>query len=84
MTRAKFTCNAVTKRKAWAGAPDNEGFVYDAEFSPVVSGSDENKAFWKASPGGSLKLTTIRADHFQPGQDYYVDFTPVETGTTKE
>lgn len=74
MTRAKFQCTAVTKRKGWSGAP----FVYEAEFSAVMGDSEENKAFFAASPSGNIKLGTVRSDHFEVGKSYYVDFTEAE------
>jgi hypothetical protein len=48
-------------------------------FSPVYSGSDENKAFFRATPSGSIVFQTVNpaAFHqFEVGKEYYVDFTP--------
>jgi len=75
VVRCKFICVAVTKRTPWnRGAP---GFLYDAEFQPVTSGSsEENKAFFEATPSGSLKLATYKEDHFQPGLEYYINIAP--------
>jgi hypothetical protein len=81
MVRAKFQCMSITKRKGWDAIP----FVYDAEFSAVTKHSnpvtreiaDENAAFFAATPAGSVKLSTVRADHFEVGRDYYLEFTPV-------
>lgn len=71
MVRCKFTCTGVTKRKGWPNGPD---FVYDAEFSAVHGqGSEENATFFAATPLGTLKLSTVRADHFEVGRDYYLD-----------
>jgi hypothetical protein len=72
-TRAKFVCNKVSKRLDHTGA-----FFYDAELMAVYSGSEENKTFWKHTPAGNITLSTIRSDHFEPGREYYVDFTLVE------
>lgn len=47
--------------------------------SPVTSGSEENKAFYKWTPGGSIQLETVNteaAKQFEPGVEFYVDFTP--------
>lgn len=71
-TRAKFRCESVTKRKHW---DTTKGCVFDAELVPVMGGSEENKAFWEASPGGSLKLATIKDHGFEPGKEYYLDIT---------
>lgn len=69
-TRAKFTCQSITKMKLWNGE-----LGYMARLIPVVGGSPENDSFYKATPGGSIELQTVREDHFQVGQDYFVDFT---------
>jgi hypothetical protein len=41
----------------------------------------ENTTFWRASPCGELRLGCINMDaaqQFELGQEYFVDFTPVE------
>lgn len=50
-------------------------------FSPVVDGSEENKEFFRYTPGGQFSLYTINlaaAEKFEPGKQYYVDFTAAE------
>ena len=82
MIRCKFTCVSVTKRKAWSGASGE--FVFDAEFQAVTKhntavigeAADENAAFWAATPSGTLKVATVRQDHFEVGRDYFLDLTP--------
>ena len=76
VVRCKFKCVSVTKHTSWNR--DKTGFLYDAEFQPVTSGSEENKAFYEATPAGSLKLATYtyKEDHFQPGVEYYIDIAP--------
>lgn len=59
------------------------GFVYDAQFNVVISGSDENKRFFALTPSGSVTLTTVSEDLFEPGKDYYIDFVPVEPSMEK-
>lgn len=89
MTRCKFTCTSITKRKGFNGHP----FVYDAQFQVVhqtsyrerqshggaadTAAMEDDKPFWAATPSGTINVGTIAADHFQVGADYYVDFTPV-------
>lgn len=77
-TRAKFKCVEITKSEGWdkAQAP----FNYVAKLLPVTSGSPENDAFFLWTPSGSIELKTLRDDHFQVGQFYYVDFTPAALG----
>jgi hypothetical protein len=73
-TRCKFECVSVTKRKGWSG----HAYLYDAEFLAVTSGSDENKAFFAATPSGSLKVATVVSDVFEVGKSYYLDLSEVE------
>ena len=54
------------------------------ELKPVIAkspsypgGSEENAKFWAATPSGTLKVGTVRADHFEVGKDYYLDLTAV-------
>ena len=70
--RCKFFCSGVTK--TW----DNytKRFLYTAEFFAVTDGSPENKAFWAATPSGSLKVCSVLPDAFGPGKEYYIDISP--------
>ena len=73
-TRCKFVCNRVAKAKGWnAETP----FLYEAEFSTVSDGSEENKKFFAATPSGSLKVGTVKVDVFEVGEEYFLDITPV-------
>jgi hypothetical protein len=48
---------------------------------PVTDGSEENKTFWKYTPGGQITLTITNPaamEQFEVGKEYYVDFTPAE------
>lgn len=74
-TRAKFRCNSVT---------DFGGNSRKVALSPVYPGpdaSDEDKAFWTATPSGTLEMqidNPAAAVQFVPGSVYYVDFTLAE------
>lgn len=73
-TRCKFECVSVTKRKGWGGSP----FLHDAEFLAVTDGSEDNKAFWEATPSGKLNVATVKPDVFEVGKFYYLDITPAD------
>jgi hypothetical protein len=50
-------------------------------FNPVYSGSEENKQFFKYTPGGQISLNVVNppvADRFEDGKEYYVDFSPAD------
>lgn len=70
MVRAKFVCQAVT---------NFVGRQAKVTLTPVTGGSEENKSFWAYTPSGQIEMTITNpdaVDHFQPGQEYYVDFSP--------
>lgn len=72
--RAKFVCVGIQDY------PENE--QKNVVFSPVTTGSEENKSFSKYTPGGSVNLVisyeTQAADFFEDGKEYYLDFTKAE------
>ncbi len=74
MTRCKFECVSVTKRKGWGG----HAVLHDAELLAVMSGSDENKAFFAATPSGKLNVATVVPDMFEVGKAYYLDISVAE------
>lgn len=76
--RAKFVVQSVTRTQHWDKA---KGEVQTIKLTPVTSGSDENKAFYDATPGGSIDLQTLNpqaASYFELGKEYYLDFTKTE------
>ncbi|CAH1230733.1 hypothetical protein PAECIP111891_06738 [Paenibacillus allorhizoplanae] len=45
----------------------------------VISGSEENKDFWKYTPAGQIQMSVDNEkaqEQFEVGKEYYVDFTP--------
>jgi len=71
MVRAKFVVSEVTQTV--------EGGKI--KLMPVTSGSPENELFFKWTPFGSIDLGTIKQDaikQFEPGKEFYIDFTPAE------
>lgn len=67
--RAKFRCTQVAH---------NEGGSTNVRLSAVTSGSEENKSFFKSTPYANAELNVLSeeaAATFEPGVEYYVDFT---------
>lgn len=66
--RAKFICEFVKYL----------GDSCEVSLTPVIQGSEENKAFYSATPGGQIRLEVIdveTASQFEAGKEYFVDFT---------
>jgi hypothetical protein len=75
--RAKFKVMTVTDTY---DAERNQR-VAQVSLMPVMSGSAENEAFYRWTPGGNITLGTINeaaAKEFIPGREFYVDFTPAD------
>jgi hypothetical protein len=70
--RAKFICDSVAKKRG-----DRE----EAELLAVTDSMGEDSDFAEASPFGQLEITIDAEDAqdwFEPGQKYYLDFTPAD------
>ena len=80
--RAKFWVQSVKRSQAQSASTPSGGEV---ELLPVYSTdpNHENKAFWEATPSGSIKLWISNPAAFAQfeahlGKEFYVDFTKVE------
>lgn len=74
--RAKFMVQSITKSQHWN--PGSDEHLFEIKMIPVCGGSEENDAFYEASPAGAITLATINqaaAEGFVIGAEYYVDFT---------
>jgi hypothetical protein len=63
MVRCKFVCGYKTENRI--------------SMHPVYSGSEENKKFFAATPGGNIEFYSINPDalaQFEQGKEYYIDF----------
>ena len=70
--RAKFTVTEVT-RKHWGGD--------HVKFGAVYSDNAEDNTFAAATPSASAELNIDNEalkGQFNPGDQFYVDFTPIE------
>lgn len=72
-TRAKFICTGIQR---------HDGGDINVSMSVVTDGSEENKAFNDATPGGHLNLHIAAGkeaqNNFEEGKTYFVDFTPAD------
>lgn len=60
--------------------PQNSGGRY-LHFAPVYTGSDENREFFKSTPGGVVQFNLVNeaaASNFEVGKEYYLDFSPAQ------
>lgn len=75
--RAKFRCNTEIHKK-WG--PDDSQVARSYEFMAVYDPAvPEDQRYAKASPSGSLTIQVDNPDvTFQPGRQYYLDFTPAD------
>ena len=75
--RAKFKVISITRQAGWSGVKE----LQSIKMQPVSSGSEENKAFYAATPSGSIDLSVVPeavGRQFDIGQEFYVDFTPAD------
>lgn len=73
----KFRFTAMRTAEGYDYEKKEPTLLYDLEFVPVSGTSEENKQFWKATPSGIFKFSTINAEAakmFQFGHEYYVTF----------
>jgi len=80
-TRLKVVCNEKTQRVHW---DRSKGFLGGVKLAPVTGGSEENKAFFEATPTGLIEFGTINETalaEFVPGVEYYVTIERVHAET---
>lgn len=72
--RAKFTCISKTH--------DTDRAEFGTvSLQSVHSGSPENEQFFNMTPSGSISMGILNPEaftQFEPGKDYYIDFTQAE------
>ncbi len=76
-TRCKVYCSNTGESIGSARQEDGSykpGKLFNATFFPVVSGSEENKTFFSATPTGKIELSTLTGK-FEAGKEYYLDIT---------
>lgn len=68
-------CKVVCNAKLRHNPANNETQLC---FTPVITGSDENKLFFKYTPGGMVYFNVVSeatADSFTVGKEYYINFS---------
>jgi hypothetical protein len=76
--RAKFKVDEI-RQHSWSLGLGKD--VRTVVLVPVTSGSEENKAFYAATPSGKIELATINAEaaaQFKIGSEVYIDFTSAD------
>ena len=69
MTRCKFKVTSKNEMECGFGV----------EMSAVMSGSEENKIFFKHTPNARFSLQSLEAktaELFKVGKEYYIDISP--------
>ena len=71
MVKTKFKCTSIQEYES----------VYAYQLNPVYGG-EENRAYWEATPSGSLNLSIIKSKGklFEVGKEYHVDIWENEAG----
>jgi hypothetical protein len=82
-TRCKFRCLSVKKTPGYDSEAKKDAPNYESEFMAVQANSPENKIFFSSTPVGSLKVSLVRQDFFEPGKDYYIDITDCDSGNAE-
>jgi hypothetical protein len=75
MVRLKFVVSEKTTRLHW---DKSKGTIGTCKLLPVNGGSDENKAFYDATPSGSVEFGTINQsalDSLPLGAEVYIDLS---------
>jgi len=65
-----------TRVKVVCSYKDSRPGMSQITFNPVYSGSEENKQFFNATPGGQFAFYTVNAvaaAQFEMGKEYYFD-----------
>lgn len=73
VVRCKFKCVSKTERQHWNHAKG--GKLFDYAFDAVTDGSEENRAFFEATPNGALRVGSVVDGSFEVGAEYYLDLS---------
>lgn len=82
MVRAKFRVDSYETRLAGAVGTEE---LRSVRLSAVVTGSEENKSFFRWTPNGKIEMGILNPEAWKQlplGAEVYVDFTIVEPKET--
>lgn len=78
--RAKFYVSEVKQTRNNYGGKEGE-LLTTIKLQAVTGTNDENKAFFRWTPSGSIDLGTVNptvVEQFRIGDEFYIDFTPAK------
>lgn len=76
--RAKFRCNSI---ELFSAEPGGNRRVKLGAITAGPDASDEDKAFWRYTPSGTVEMTIDNppaSELFEIGKTYYLTFTPAD------
>ena len=76
--RAKFRCISI---ELFSSEPGGNRRVKLSAVTAGQNASEEDKAFWKYTPSGTVEMTIDNppaSEMFEIGKTYYLDFTVAE------
>lgn len=75
--RAKFRCTSEASVRHSVGSAGHRVFTFQPMYDSSVP---EDQRYFSSTPSGKLEITVDNpAVNWEPGRDYYLDFTPVES-----
>jgi hypothetical protein len=74
--RAKIRCNSELTSRWTPGGPTQRAYEFSAVYDTSIP---EDQRYAAATPSASLKIVVDNAAvAFEPGSNYYIDFTKAE------
>lgn len=74
--RVKVFCSDIREVQVYQPGAQGYGIGYQAVLTGVYDGSEENKAFFHATPAVNLTMSTLKEMPFEKGKEYYINIVP--------